>query len=336
LQVLGYMIDVYRGRIEASRNLANFALFVAFFPKLLAGPIERASNLLRQIESSRPMTSAAVYQGLWLILLGYFQKLVIADNMRLYTDPIFAQPESSVGLKVPVALYAFAFQIYGDFAGYSNIARGVSQLLGFDLMLNFRQPYLARNPADFWERWHMSFSTWMRDYVYVPLGGNRAGTLITYRNVLLVMLLAGLWHRAAWNFLAWGAFHAVLLIGYRLLQPALAAIAPQKQFLARLWKFTTLVVFFHFVCFGWMLFAVRKLSDVPLLLTGMFSPFVVNELNGVLTILLLGLPLLWIERSEPMIPEWSRAARLALYAGMFAMIVVSGAAETYEFIYFQF
>jgi D-alanyl-lipoteichoic acid acyltransferase DltB (MBOAT superfamily) len=273
---------------------------------------------------------------LWLILLGFFQKLVVADNMRLYIEPVFAQPDSTVGLKVPVALYAFAFQIYCDFAGYSNIARGVSRLLGFDLRLNFREPYFARNPSDFWHRWHISFSTWMRDYVYIPLGGNRSGTFNTYRNVMLVMLLAGLWHRAAWNFLAWAAFHGVLLIGYRVLQPTLAAIAPQKQFLARLWNFTTLVVFFHLICFGWLLFAVRKLSDVPLLLSGMFSPFVVNELNGVLTILLLGGPLLWIERSENTIHEWSRAARLALYAGMVAMIVISGAVETYEFIYFQF
>ncbi len=342
LQTISCMVDIYRGRTEPTRNIANFALFLSFFPKLLAGPIERASPLLRQVESSRTITYSGVREGLWLILLGYFQKLVIADNMVLYTEPIFAQPENAVGIKVLVALYAFAFQIYGDFAGYSNIARGMSKLLGFDLTLNFHHPYFATNPSDFWRRWHISFSTWLRDYVYIPLGGNRHGTLSTYRNVMLTMLLGALWHKAAWNFVAWGAFHGVLVIGHRMLQSPLKSLAPQGRVAARLWKVGALAVFFHLTCLGWLLFAVRKLSDAPILLSGMFDPFVVNEVYGLITVLLLATPLLLIERWEEtagriqIVREWSRPARLAVGAGLFAMIVLGGATRTHEFIYFHF
>ncbi len=194
-QTMSYTIDVYRDQIRPVRDFEGFALYVAFFPQLVAGPIERSTHLMPQIIKPRQLTSDGYIEGLYLVLLGMFKKVVIADNMAIIVNAVFQSPVSQLsGLECLLGVYAFAFQIYGDFSGYSAIARGVSKFLGFDIMVNFNLPYFAQSPQEFWHRWHISLSTWLRDYLYIPLGGNRHGTARTYRNLMVTMVLGGIWH----------------------------------------------------------------------------------------------------------------------------------------------
>jgi len=211
-QELAYIVDVYHGRLKASRSLVDYALFISLFPHLIAGPIQRPSHLLPQVQRTRDLDYDRFFDGLLLILSGLFRKVVIADNCALLADAAFngrLGPPSTV--VVLIGVYAFSWQIYGDFSGYSDIARGSAQLLGFHFMVNFRQPYLATSLQDFWRRWHISLSTWLRDYLYIPLGGNQHGERQTYRNLLITMLLGGLWHGANWTFVIWGAIHGARL-----------------------------------------------------------------------------------------------------------------------------
>jgi alginate O-acetyltransferase complex protein AlgI len=212
-QSMAYTIDVYRGELRASKSLAEFALYVAFFPQLVAGPIERATNLLPQIRQPRRPTSTDWEEGLLLFGLGLFRKVAIADPAGLIADGYFANPAmySSVQLATGVLLYGV--QIYNDFAGYSDMARGSARLMGFTLMRNFRHPYFATSMSDFWKRWHISLSAWLRDYLYIPLGGNRRGPARTHLNLMITMLLGGLWHGANWTFVVWGGLHGAYLIG---------------------------------------------------------------------------------------------------------------------------
>ena len=212
---MSYVIDVYRREIPATRDLLDFAVFVAFFPHLVAGPILRASTLLSQIDSPRRITREQLRDGAWLIAWGYFQKVFVADNLAGLANAAFDPAVPHTGVNVLLGVYAFAFQIYGDFAGYSNIARGTSKLMGIELIENFRFPYLVRTPQAFWRNWHISLSTWLRDYLYIPLGGSRGSEWQTRRNLFLTMVLGGLWHGAAWTFVVWGIYHGVLLIAYR-------------------------------------------------------------------------------------------------------------------------
>ena len=212
-QTMSYTIDIYRGNMEPIDNLIDFALYVSFFPQLVAGPIERSYRLLPQIIQPRQFCKANISEGLYYIIYGLFLKIVIADNMAIISDSIFNQdPEDLVGVDVLFGSYAFAFQIYGDFSGYSFIAKGLAKCLGIDLMTNFKMPYLSIDPSDFWRRWHISLSSWLRDYLYIPLGGNKQGKLKTYRNLFITMLLGGLWHGANWTFIFWGMFHSILFI----------------------------------------------------------------------------------------------------------------------------
>jgi alginate O-acetyltransferase complex protein AlgI len=211
-QTMSYTIDIYRNKIEPTDRFLDFALFVTFFPQLVAGPIERAKNLLPQVSSDRVVTWEKLKEGVWLICWGLFKKVFIADNLAKIVDPVFSASNPISGAEALIAVYAFAFQIYGDFSGYSDIARGISKLLGFELMLNFRMPYFSKNIREFWSRWHISLSTWLKDYLYITMGGNRFGTLRTYRNLFLTMAIGGLWHGAAWTFVFWGMFHGLVLI----------------------------------------------------------------------------------------------------------------------------
>ncbi len=222
---MSYTIDVYRRRCDAADSLLEMATYISFFPLLLAGPIERGSHLLPQFQRARRIGLADWREGIWLITWGLYKKIVVADNLARLVNATFA-PFSTAGasivapddgIRLLLILYAYALQIYCDFSGYTDVARGVARLLGFDIMLNFNFPYLARNPSDFWRRWHISLSSWLRDYLYIPLGGNRHGTVRTYRNLMVTMVLGGLWHGAAWTFVLWGAFHGLLLVVYRAL-----------------------------------------------------------------------------------------------------------------------
>ncbi|MBO7681075.1 MAG: MBOAT family protein, partial [Thermoguttaceae bacterium] len=214
-QALAYTIDIYRGKETVQRNFPLFALYISFFPQLVAGPIERSTRLIPQLKKRRVVTKEMIASASQLILVGYFKKIFLADGVAPVVNSIFEKPDGLCGLALLMGAYLLALQIYGDFSGYTDIARGVARLFGIELCLNFRQPYFASNITDFWRRWHISLSTWLRDYLYIPLGGNRKGKGRTYRNLMLTMLLGGLWHGANWTFVAWGGLHGLFLMAHK-------------------------------------------------------------------------------------------------------------------------
>ena len=216
-QALGYSIDVYKGKVAVERNFFTYALFVSFFPQLVAGPIERSTNLLPQFHEKKVFSYENIMSGVRLMLWGYFLKLALADRCGLYVDPVFNNVTYHDGSSFFIASLLFTFQIYGDFAGYSLTAIGVAKAMGFNLMENFRRPYLSMSVSEFWHRWHISLSSWFRDYVYIPLGGNRKGRFRSYINVLATFILSGAWHGANWTFIVWGTLHGLLLCVERFL-----------------------------------------------------------------------------------------------------------------------
>ena len=218
-QTMSYSIDVYRRRLAPCRNIIDFATYVAYFPQLVAGPIERAHNLLPRLQrTDRSIGRTEIESGLGLILLGLVKKVVLADGVASVADKAFTDPAGLSFVAVAAGVLAFSIQIYGDFSGYTDIARGVSRLLGVELLVNFRQPYLARNITEFWRQWHISLSNWLRDYLYIPLGGNRRGRALTHVNLMVTMLLGGLWHGASWNFVVWGGLHGLYLVVHRVMR----------------------------------------------------------------------------------------------------------------------
>ena len=263
-QALGYSIDVYRGTVKIERDFPTYALFVSFFPQLVAGPIERSQNLLPQFKQQHRFDYDAVMSGVQLMVWGYFMKLVLADRCGIYVDTIFNNVDKHNGGSYLVASLLFPFQIYGDFAGYSLIAIGVARVLGFRLMENFHRPYFACTIGEFWHRWHISLSTWFKDYVYIPLGGNRVGKLRNYFNLLITFVVSGIWHGANWTFLCWGTIHGILLCIEK-------AFGISKQ------KYTGAKKIFHWattfvlVCFAWILFTANNLSDAVSVVTGIFT-----------------------------------------------------------------
>jgi D-alanyl-lipoteichoic acid acyltransferase DltB (MBOAT superfamily) len=256
-QLLGLSIDTYRGQIEPIRDFRRYLLFIAFFPQLIAGPILRGHEFLPQLARGGEMTFDRTRRGLWLIGVGLFKKVVLADfllsgfvNDAFGADLVASTPFLLIGL------YSFAFQIYYDFSGYTDMARGMALLLGFELPLNFMEPYLARNPSEFWRRWHITLSRWLQDYLYIPLGGNRGTAFFTYRNLMLTMLLGGLWHGASWNFVVWGAIHGAILVAHRRFgRPALPEDAPYG------WRDALKsLVLFQVVCLAWVFFRAETFS----------------------------------------------------------------------------
>lgn len=339
-QSISYSIDVYRRDVPATRGFVEFALAVSFFPHLLAGPIQRASNLIPQVKNPRARSWQKAQEGVFLFFWGLVQKMVIADNLAQFVDPVFDAPVPSASL-ILLATYAFAFQILCDFAGYSNMARGAAKLLGFELMVNFRAPYLSSNPKEFWRRWHISLSSWFRDYLYVPLGGNRTGWPWTYRNLLITMLLAGLWHGANWTFVLWGIYHGLLLIGYDIVSRIW-----RGQAWARLRKLCGSVLLFHLVCFGWLLFRAESMAQFVELVSGLVNGSWVDP--GALRILLaiaalVALELIveiWVcaKGAEDELAVWllPLPARIILYyVGIYGLLIF-GVAGAQPFIYFQF
>lgn len=216
-QTMSYTIDIYREKLKPTNSIIDFAVFVSFFPQLVAGPIERARNLLPQIAINRLPSKEQINSGIVLIVMGLFKKVLIGDTTGKIVDQIFSQPELYKSPELLSALVLFSIQIYADFSGYSNIARGTAKLLGFELMKNFEQPYLSRNITEFWRRWHISLSSWLKDYLYITLGGNRKGEYRTYLNLFITMLLGGLWHGASWNFVIWGGLHGLYLAIHKIM-----------------------------------------------------------------------------------------------------------------------
>jgi alginate O-acetyltransferase complex protein AlgI len=274
-QTMSYTIDVYRGE-KPERSLLSFAIFVACFPQLVAGPIMRARNFLPQIKGKQRLTGGDFSLGTFLIFRGLFKKMIVADMLGLYVDEVFRNPAGYAGISCWVSLYAYAFQIYMDFSGYTDVAIGVGRLLGLKLTENFNRPYLAVSPADFWRRWHITLSTWLRDYLYIPLGGSRVGKWLTTRNLFITMALGGLWHGAAWTFVAWGVYHGVLLVIQRLLGRRDPAAVNAQPLPIRILKIAGM---FHLTCIGWLLFRAPDWATVHLMASRLidFSP---GEIQG--------------------------------------------------------
>jgi D-alanyl-lipoteichoic acid acyltransferase DltB (MBOAT superfamily) len=343
-QEVAYIVDVYKRKLEPSDSLVDYALFISLFPHLIAGPIQRPSHLLPQVQQPRRFDEGQFFGGLMLILSGLVRKTVIADNCALLADAAFSGRLGTPNLAVvAIGTYAFAWQIYGDFSGYSDIARGSAQLLGFHFMVNFRQPYLATSLQDFWRRWHISLSTWLRDYLYIPLGGSRDGERRTYRNLLLTMLIGGLWHGANWTFVIWGGIHGAGLSIERFFRRALGRAEQESASLTSAGAWVSRIVVFHLVCLAWVFFRAPGVREAITFLQGLTTLAWLPEYGiafrflALFTVPLFLIDLLNESRGEEYLfengPEMRRVA-----VGMAMMLVVAllAANQLNAFIYFQF
>jgi alginate O-acetyltransferase complex protein AlgI len=332
-QSMSYTIDAYRGSIQTERSFVRFLTFVSFFPQLVAGPIERASNLLPQLQGMPRVTRQDLADGLSLFLVGFFKKVALADYLAKYVDPIYGNPGQFQGPALILATVAFGWQIYFDFSGYTDMARGIAQLMGFRLMLNFNNPYTATGLGDFWNRWHISLSSWFKDYLYFPLGGSRGGPWRTYRNMFLTMVISGIWHGAAWTFVIWGALHAT----GRCLTRELEATEFYQNRVPRLVK---QLLVFTFVTFTWIFFRAQSLEDAVLVINRIFTtgwadprfPLVMAGL--VLAVWLY--QLLYTSGSALRRFLEVEPVRLGLTMGMIVYLLIIAQPSTKQFIYFQF
>ena len=337
-QTMGYTIDVYRRRMSASADPCDFALFVAFFPQLVAGPIVRATNLLPQLATPRRWAGVDVPGCLVLLLIGFIKKACISDHISAVIEPVFADPTDYAAWSVRLAVFYYSVQIYCDFSGYTDMAIACAGLLGYKLPPNFRFPYFSANLAEFWSRWHISLSTWLRDYLYIPLGGNRGSPLLVYRNVMITMLLGGLWHGAGWNFVLWGGLHGVVLVVHRIWRRRTTARQEPRPLAQGLCILAT----FYFVSLMWIFFRASSFSDA----VALFEAFVfwrsgggtmlnVNLWWGLAALLLIHaaaarLPIFRLARA---LPDWAFYAAL----GAATAAAFSFASTEYKpFIYFQF
>ena len=343
-QTLSYTIDVYRKKVTPTDRFLDFALYVSFFPQLVAGPIERASHLLPQILSVRAVQGRAFSEGLFLVASGMFKKIVIADNMAPIVNTIFSKPTSELtGFEVLIGLYAFAFQIYGDFSGYSSIAKGIARWMGFELMWNFRNPYFSTSPSDFWSRWHISLSTWIRDYIYIPLGGGRLGNFLTFRNLVLTMFLGGLWHGAGWTFIVWGLFHGLILVIYHAIEASKGkGFFTEDLSLAKSVFFV--VVMFHITCISWLLFRAESMQQVADMLYLLASDYSVTDYSiyALSMIIFFVSPLMFFEyitekKNDLLyLVTTNTAIKFISYLYMTIMLLFFTPLQKQVFIYFQF
>ena len=347
-QTLSYSIDVYRGNLNPTKDPIAFFTYVSFFPQLVAGPIERASNLLPQFFEKKSFDYALAMDGLRQILWGLFMKVVIADNCAVFVNQAFNNPEGQPASNLLIGAVFFSFQIYGDFGGYSNIAIGTGKLFGFRLMQNFAFPYFSRDIAEFWRRWHISLSTWFRDYVYIPLGGSRGGRFQSIRNIFIIFLVSGFWHGANWTFIAWGGLHAALFIPLYLFgkNRINIGIVSQDRTLPTFYELGQLVLTFSLVTLAWVFFRAPSISDAMTYLGHLFSSSIISKpqmdprvyLFMAWAVVFVGLE--WMGRREEFAIQkmaFSKPAliRYGLYYGL-VMAVFLFARKEQEFIYFQF
>lgn len=334
-QTMSYTIDVYRRDLKAERNFIDFALFVTFFPQLIAGPIERATRLLPQFKVPRTLSMENVARGSYYFFWGLFLKVGIADNLAAIADPVFTATGPHDGVMVLIATYCFAFQIYCDFGGYSVMAIGIAMIMGFSLMENFRRPYFARNISDFWRRWHISLSTWFRDYVYIPLGGNRIGTPAgVFRNLMFTMLLAGLWHGANWTFAVFGGLHGLALWHYHMRRASWDRMPVALQMLAT----------FHIVCLGWLFFRAQSVEQALDMLAAVATNFhpslphltTFTRFLGFISVLLVMQVIKEYKSDTAILLRMPMPVRYAAYALIAALIISYGEFGDRPFIYFQF
>lgn len=360
-QALSYTVDVYRKELEPEKNILKYALFVSFFPQLVAGPIERSKNLLSQVSERHYFNYARVRRGLLMMLWGFFLKLVIADRAAILVNTAYNNPENYSGILLLVATICFALQIYCDFASYSIIAQGAAKVMGFELMKNFEQPYLSTSIAEFWRRWHISLSSWFKDYLYIPMGGNRRGAFRKYFNLMTVFLVSGLWHGASWHFVIWGAIHGVYQIAggitknIRLLTCELMNIdrtAPQYKFFQRLITFTL-------VTFAWIFFRSDNLTHALLILKRIlteFQPWTIYRAGlmtlgldtpNLLVLVISSVVLLFVSSREysgvsmlDKVENMHLLARWPIYYALIFAVLIFGiygpGFEASQFIYFQF
>ena len=342
-EAINYIVDVYRGRVRVERNLANFMLFILFFPHLVAGPIVRARDFLPQIHRRKRWDWQRVLLGACFFLMGLFKKWVIADRMALFSDPVFSHPGYYRATAVWMAVIAYALQIYCDFSGYTDMAIGVAHLFGYRLTKNFNMPYLSANITEFWRRWHISLSSWLRDYLFIPLGGSRGGRWMTYRNLLIVMTLGGLWHGASWTFVAWGVLHGLLLIGHRQFHD-FCERRPLWTRVLKSWPGTVVRASCTFlsVSLCWIFFRSQSFSDATLMFKGLVrthglpAPMAAIGLTGTVALVVVCHALGYNKRWERL---FARIPAPVLGVGMavvLALCLLFAPITDKPFIYFQF
>ncbi|HYF69910.1 MAG TPA: MBOAT family protein [Ohtaekwangia sp.] len=343
-QSLSYTIDVYRGNLKPVNNILDYAFYLSFFPQLVAGPIVRAADFLPQIHKPTFVSKEMLGRGVFLIFTGLFKKAVISDYISInFVDRVFDAPLLYTGFENLVAMYGYALQIYCDFSGYSDMAIGIALLLGFHFNINFNSPYQSLNISEFWRRWHISLSSWLRDYLYISLGGNRKGKVRTYINLMITMLLGGLWHGASWKFVIWGGLHGLALAVHK-------AIAPftSVAFRGKVWDIFSVLLTFHFVCFCWLFFRAPSIHAVGEMLNQVFSNFqgsvfteFISGYTWVCILLLLGYVLHFVpnkiqdetERAVKRMPLIFKALCIVL---VIVLVIQTKSADVQPFIYFQF
>ena len=351
---LSYVIDIYKNRIKAEKNFIDYAVFVSFFPLLVAGPIERATHLLPQIKKERIFDYAKAVDGLRQILWGLFKKIVIADNCAEFANQVFNNSADQSGSTLVMGALFFTFQIYGDFSGYSDIAIGTARLFGIDLLRNFAFPYFSRDIAEFWRRWHISLSSWFKDYLYIPLGGSKGGNWMRIRNTFIIFVVSGFWHGANWTFIIWGALNALFIMPSIIMKTNrnnLETVA-QGKFLPTVKEFFQMAITFALAVFAWIFFRAENLGHALQYVSGIFtksllsipqgSTFAEINLHPFIMFFLLGLFILieWLGREEQYAIaklgiKWKRPLRYAMYYAIIIAIFWFGGKEQ-QFIYFQF
>ncbi|MGW9686017.1 MBOAT family O-acyltransferase [Flagellimonas sp. 2504JD1-5] len=349
-QTLSYTIDVFKKKLEPTKDFIAFSAFVSFFPQLVAGPIERATNLLPQFYKKRIFDYSKAVDGMRQILWGLFKKMVIADNCAEFANQIFNNSADMNGSTLVLGALFFTFQIYGDFSGYSDIAIGTSRLFGFNLMQNFAFPYFSRDIAEFWRRWHISLSTWFRDYLYIPLGGSRGSTRMKVRNTFIIFLVSGFWHGANWTFIVWGALNAIYFLPLLLSNKNRANldIVAKGNFFPNFKDFSLMLITFSLTVFAWIFFRANTIEHALSYISGIFSPnffeapIINNNFNFTLVILLiLGFIFIeWIGREwkhpmEKLGFNWPPFIRWSFYSILFTLTLLCSGSEQ-DFIYFQF
>jgi D-alanyl-lipoteichoic acid acyltransferase DltB (MBOAT superfamily) len=330
-QSMTYTIEYYRGNIEREKNFLTYAAFVSFFPRLVAGPIERAKNLLPQLRRTPEIAPRDIADGLSLFVVGLFKKIALADYLALYVDKVYGAPEQYQSPALILATFLFCWQVYFDFSGYTDMARGIARMMGVRLMLNFNNPYLATGLGEFWQRWHISLSSWFKDYVYIPLGGNRKGRFNTYRNMFLTMVISGLWHGAAWTFVLWGVVHAL----GRCVTRELETTSFYQQKVPRIVK---QLLVFGFVTFAWIFFRAESITDAWLIIARIFSSGAADPYCPLLALALTFAVWLYQFVCESRLRRLlePRPVRIAIIILMILYMAIFAASSEKPFIYQQF
>ncbi|MBN1541028.1 MBOAT family protein [candidate division KSB1 bacterium] len=345
-QTLSYSIDVYRGVIKEERHLGIFALYVSFFPQLVAGPIERASRLLPQLLKKNDFDEYRTVSGLRLMLWGLFKKIVVANRLAIYVDAVYANVEFHSALSLLIATYLFAFQIYCDFSGYSDIAIGAARVMGYDLMKNFNRPYFSRTINEFWSRWHISLSTWFRDYLYIPLGGNRSRRIRANLNLFIVFLVSGMWHGANWTFLIWGALHGLYAGTSKMTLAFRNRLVEKLHAPKSIVNGVRIFVTFQLVCLGWVYFRASSIGEANFIVKQilsfdpgtLFVPALDQFIYGLLAILitlLVDSGQEWFGLMKKFV-KWPRTIKWMVYLALAVVMILIGVFDESQFIYFQF